>query len=68
MERLFIFNAVLTIFSGVAKYASVCSGLACDISQFWQFLQCKLQPTVAIESILEPGKKWNKGFFSIGSR
>jgi hypothetical protein len=26
-----------------------------------------LQPTVAIEYAREPGKKWNKGFFSIGS-
>ena len=40
----------------------------CEISQFWQNSQRRLQPTVAIEYALDPGYTWNSGFFSIGSR
>ena len=42
-------------------------GLACDISQFWQCLQERLQPTVPMDNAPVPGKKWYNGFFSIGS-
>jgi hypothetical protein len=38
-----------------------------EISQFWQNLQVRLQPAVPNESTAVPGKKWFKGFFSIGS-
>ena len=44
-----------------------CSGRACEISQFWHILQLTLQPAVAIEKASEPGAKWNRGFFSMGS-
>jgi hypothetical protein len=33
------------------------SGFSCEISQFWQLMQCRLQPTVAREKIFEPGRK-----------
>ncbi|OQA46759.1 MAG: hypothetical protein BWY52_00599 [Chloroflexi bacterium ADurb.Bin325] len=38
-----------------------------EISQFWQNAQRKLQPGVAIENAVVPGRKWNRGFFSMGS-
>ena len=44
-----------------------CSGRACEISQFWQNLQFTLQPPVAMENAIAPGRKWKKGFFSMGS-
>jgi hypothetical protein len=59
--------ALLTTFSGGRSYVSVSSGLACDICQFWQNLQLRTHPAVAIEKAVVPGKKWKKGFFSIGS-
>ena len=37
------------------------------ISQFWQKVQRKLQPAVAMENARLPGWKWKSGFFSIGS-
>ena len=37
------------------------------MSEFWQKLQEKLQPTVAREKVRVPGRKWNSGFFSMGS-
>ena len=37
------------------------------MSAFWQKVQERLQPAVAMESARLPGKKWNSGFFSIGS-
>jgi hypothetical protein len=45
----------------------LCSGLIWEILQFWQNLQYMLHPTVAIDSALVPGRKWKRGFFSIGS-
>jgi hypothetical protein len=37
------------------------------MSQFWQFRHRKPHPEVAIEKTLVLGRKWNRGFFSIGS-
>ena len=37
------------------------------MSEFWQKLQVKLQPTVAMEKLSVPGRKWKSGFFSMGS-
>ena len=39
----------------------------CAISQFWQKMQWKGQPAVAIDHAMDPGSTWNSGFFSIGS-
>jgi hypothetical protein len=44
------------------------SGEAWEISQFWQNLHWKLQPTVAIEKEAVAGRTWKNGFFSIGSK
>jgi hypothetical protein len=35
--------------------------------QFWQNLQARLQPAVPKDRTLVPGRKWLRGFFSIGS-
>jgi hypothetical protein len=37
------------------------------MSQFWQNSQAKLQPKVPMEKLVLPGRKWNMGFFSMGS-
>ena len=37
------------------------------MSQFWQNLHVRLQPAVPNERTGVPGRKWFKGFFSIGS-
>jgi len=37
------------------------------ISQFWQNLQARLHPAVPKEKTLLPGRKWFRGFFSMGS-
>jgi hypothetical protein len=52
---------------GLRTKLDVCSGGRCEIDQFWQNLHLELQPLAAIEKALVPGKKWNRGFFSIGS-
>ena len=38
-----------------------------EMSQFWQNRQARLHPAVPNESIGVPGRKWFRGFFSIGS-
>ena len=38
-----------------------------DSVQFWQKAHRKLHPTVAMEKLREPERKWNSGFFSMGS-
>ena len=43
------------------------AGVACEVSQFWQVGQCRLQHAVAAERIGVPGRKCNRGFFSTGS-
>ena len=45
----------------------ISSGLRWEMSQFWQFKQRKPQPVAAKEKAAVPGRKWNSGFFSIGS-
>ena len=35
--------------------------------QFWQNMQCRLQPGAATERMGRPGWKWYSGFFSMGS-
>ena len=47
--------------------ASKSSGRAWEICQFWQNLQRSGHPTVPSEYAALPGRKWKKGFFSIGS-
>jgi hypothetical protein len=37
------------------------------MSQFWQNLQVKLHPEVPKDSTGVPGRKWLRGFFSMGS-
>ena len=37
------------------------------MSQFWHILQLTLQPAVSTEKAKAPGRKWNSGFFSMGS-
>ena len=39
----------------------------CATSWFWKKSQWKLPPTVATDSDRLPGRKWKRGFFSIGS-
>src|SRR5215210_659284 len=53
--------------SGVARSASVSVSRDLEMSQFWQNLHARLQPAVPKESTAEPGRKWLRGFFSIGS-
>ena len=38
-----------------------------EMSQFWQNLHVRLQPAVPKDSTDDPGRKWFRGFFSIGS-
>ena len=60
-------TAFLTNSFGDRLYPGNSSGNALAISQFWQCLQLRLQPTVPIDKDIEPGRKWYNGFFSIGS-
>src|SRR5882757_3999956 len=53
--------------SGLALSASVSISRDFDMSQFWQNLQARLQPAVPKDRTLVPGRKWLRGFFSIGS-
>ena len=53
--------------SGAAASARVSISRDLLISQFWQNLQAKLQPAVPNDSTEVPGRKWLRGFFSIGS-
>src|SRR5580704_5627097 len=38
-----------------------------EMSQFWQKKQPMLQPAVPMEKTRVPGRKWFRGFFSMGS-
>ena len=53
--------------SDVPRGSFISSGFRWEMSQFWQFRQRKPQPVAAMEKMLVPGKKWNSGFFSMGS-
>jgi hypothetical protein len=37
------------------------------MSQFWQNLHMRLQPAVPKLKTRDPGRKWLRGFFSMGS-
>jgi hypothetical protein len=41
---------------GNSSTLRVSLGLDCEISQFWQFRHAKLQPAVAMENDLVPGR------------
>ena len=41
---------------------------ACDVTQFWQYEQCRSQPSIPKLSAPLPGRKWKNGFFSTGSQ
>ena len=51
----------------MARSISVSISRDLDMSQFWQNLHARLQPAVPKESTGVPGRKWFRGFFSIGS-
>lgn len=54
----------LTIFTGLPAFETL---KACEISQFWQYGQCRSHPSIPKVSASVPGKTWKNGFFSIGS-
>ena len=60
-------RAALTTSSGVVAVVWTSQGKACEISQFWQNRQRMLQPGVAREKAVRPGRTWKNGFFSMGS-
>jgi len=45
----------------------MCSLLCFEILKFWQKRHVKLQPVCPKDSTGVPGKKWLRGFFSMGS-
>src|SRR5664279_204701 len=53
--------------SGEASSASVSVSRDFEMSQFWQKRQARLQPAVPKEKTDVPGRKWFRGFFSMGS-
>ena len=53
--------------SGDAASARVSTSFDLEMSQFWQKRQARLQPAVPKDSTELPGRKWLRGFFSIGS-
>ncbi len=59
--------ALFTPSSGERVFCRMLSKLACEICQFWQWLQEKLHPTPPREYESVPGRKWYSGFFSMGS-
>ena len=71
MEGVLFESAILTTSSGETVSPQISFLLilgAWEICQFWQVWQAKLHPTDAIDKDWVPGKKWKKGFFSIGSK
>ena len=59
--------AVCAICPGEAGSARVSISLDLLMSQFWQKRQARLHPAVPKESTEVPGRKWLRGFFSMGS-
>jgi len=53
--------------SGLAWSISRSMRVLLLMSQFWQNLHARLQPAVPKENTDEPGWKWFRGFFSMGS-
>jgi hypothetical protein len=68
IERAPLAAAASAIATREARYNSPSISRAFEMFQFWQNLQLKLQPAVPNDSTAVPGRKWFKGFFSIGSR
>jgi len=60
-------TAASAICRGVAISHSSSTSRALLICQFWQKRHPRLQPAVPKDSTLVPGRKWFKGFFSMGS-
>jgi hypothetical protein len=40
---------------------------AWDVTQFWQYEQCRSQPSMPKLYASAPGRAWKNGFFSMGS-
>jgi len=53
--------------AGLAASARVSISRDLEMSQFWQNLHARLQPAVPKERTGVPGRKWARGFFSMGS-
>ena len=66
-ERHPSLSAASAIASGEASSAKVSTSRDLEMSQFWQKRHARLHPAVPKESTEVPGRKWSKGFFSIGS-
>ncbi len=60
-------SAAKAMSSGIAVSASVSMSRDFEMSQFWQNLHVRLQPAVPKDSTDDPGRKWFRGFFSMGS-
>ena len=60
------FNASFTTSEGL-RYVEVFIFFSWLIPWFWQKEHLKLQPTVPNDNDLDFGRKWYRGFFSIGS-
>ncbi len=60
-------SAARAIVAGSARSESRSHSRDFEMSQFWQKLHARLQPAVPKESTAVPGRKWSRGFFSIGS-
>ncbi len=56
MVGQFDWRASSATLRGGAYCAGTCSGRDCEMSQFWQNLQFTLQPAVAIENAVVPGR------------
>ena len=59
--------AAAAISEGEAASASVSVSFDFEMSQFWQKRHARLHPAVPNDSTADPGRKWFRGFFSIGS-
>ena len=66
-ERQPLCTAACAIASGEARSCRRSKARAFEMSQFWQNLQVRLHPAVPKDSTGVPGRKWLRGFFSIGS-
>src|SRR3954470_3445663 len=59
--------AARAIVFGDASSARVSISFDFEMSQFWQKRQARLQPAVPNDKTELPGRKWSRGFFSMGS-
>ncbi len=60
-------RAARAMASGLAWSDSRLTSRDLLMSQFWQNEQARLHPAVPNESTDVPGRKWLRGFFSMGS-